>query len=172
MARKGEDRGILVIGRGTGRPGLVGALALLALLVVLAVGCGAPSGTAAPAASAGGAVQTRQVAVDGGSYTNVDAAGLAMMLKTKDFPLINVHIPYEGEIEGTDQFLPYDTIESNLSKLPADKSAKIFLYCRSGNMSDQAARVLVKRGYKNVWNLDGGMIAWTKAGFKTVEKSH
>ena len=110
--------------------------------------------------------QTERVTVDAnGAYTNVDAAGLARMLHAKAFPLINVHIPYEGEIAGTDLFIPFDRIEANLEKLPADKHARVVLYCRSGSMSTKAARALVKRGYTDVWNLAGGMIGWERAGY-------
>jgi rhodanese-related sulfurtransferase len=106
----------------------------------------------------------------GGSYFDVSVAGLASMLRAKDFPLINVHIPYEGEIEPTDAFIPYNEIEQNLGRLPADKSARIVLYCRSGSMSATAARVLAKQGYANVYNLDGGMIAWKAAGHPLADK--
>lgn len=114
-------------------------------------------------------LETRRVPVEGGgAYTDVNAAGLATMLRTKAFPLVNVHIPYEGEIEKTDLFIPFDQIEAHLDKLPADKGAQVVLYCRSGGMSAVAARDLVKRGYTNVLNLDGGMIAWTQAGYPLV----
>ncbi len=62
-------------------------------------------------------------------------------------------------------------METNLAKLPQDKGAKIVLYCRSGSMSATAARVLVKQGYTNVYNLDGGMIGWQQAGFPLAQKS-
>jgi rhodanese-related sulfurtransferase len=117
------------------------------------------------------AQETQQVSVEGGgSYTDVSAAGLSAMLANKDFPLINVHIPYEGEIEGTDQFIAYDEIEQNLDKLPAEKDARIVLYCRSDNMSNTAARALVTLGYTDIWNLDGGMIAWEQAGYPLLDK--
>lgn len=78
--------------------------------------------------------QTRRVPVaGGGSYTDVGPAGLAAILEEMDFPLINVYIPYEGEIEGTDLFIPFDEIEQHLDKLPADEDARIVLYCRSEN---------------------------------------
>lgn len=113
--------------------------------------------------------ETQRVPVEGGgAYTDVSAPGLAAMLKKKDFPLVNVHIPYEGEIQGTDLFIPFNEVDANLDKLPADKSARIVLYCRSGGMSAIAARALATRGYTNVWNLDGGMIAWRDAGHPLV----
>ena len=143
-------------------------LIFVAAALVLAA-CG--TGGTAKSPSGGQAVQTQKVPVEGGgSYTDVDAAGLATMLKNKDFLLVNVHIPYAGEIEGTDLFIPFDKIEENLSKLPADKGAKIVVYCRSGGMSAISARALVKLGYTNIWNLDGGMNAWKAAGYKLVNK--
>lgn len=115
--------------------------------------------------------QTRKVPVDGrAGYTDVNAAGLAAMLEGKDFPLINVHIPYEGEIEGTDLLIPFDQVEANLGKLPPDQAARVILYCRSGAMSATAACALVKRGYTDVWNLVGGMIAWEQAGYPLLRR--
>ena len=142
---------------------LLGALALAA--------CGAPGAQAPSASEVDLAQQTQSVPVEGGGrYTDVSAVGLAAMLESKDFPLINVHIPYEGEIEGTDLFIPYNEIESNLDRLPADKDTRLVVYCRSGSMSAIAARTLVRLGYTDVWNLDGGMIAWQQAGYSLVDK--
>lgn len=101
----------------------------------------------------------------GGAYRNISAEELRRMLKKKDFVLINVHIPFAGNIAGTDLSIPYDRIEQHLAQLPADKSRKIVLYCRSGHMSDLAAKVLIKLGYTNIWNLKGGMMDWEQAGF-------
>ncbi|NOZ04799.1 MAG: rhodanese-like domain-containing protein [Chloroflexi bacterium] len=144
---------------------------LLFITVALVLAACGTGGTAKTKPSGEQTVQTQKVPVEGGgSYTDVDAAGLATMLKNKDFLLVNVHIPYAGEIEGTDLFIPFDKIEENLNKLPADKSAKIVVYCRSGGMSAISARALVKLGYTNVWNLDGGMNAWKAAGYTLLNK--
>ena len=147
------------------------AFFLLAVVLSVLVACGA-GGEDIGQQSEPPALETQVVPVEGGgSYIDVNAAGLASMLQNKDFLLINVHIPYEGEIDGTDLFLPYNEIESNLDKLSTDKGAKLFVYCRSGGMSAIAARALVKLGYTDVWNLDGGMIAWTEAGYPLIDES-
>src|SRR6266542_177028 len=100
-----------------------------------------------------------------GSYKNIDAKGLNTMLKDKDFVFINVHIPFAGNIAGTDLSIPYDEIEQNLSQLPSDKNAKIVLYCRSGHMSQIAAEKLVSLGYTNIWDLKGGMVDWEQSSY-------
>jgi phage shock protein E len=109
------------------------------------------------------------VSVADGSYTDVSVNELAAMLKNKDFVFINVHIPFAGDIAQTDLSIPYDEIEQNLSQFPTDKNAKIVLYCRSGRMSQIAAGKLVSLGYTNIWNLQGGMVDWERAGYE-IEK--
>lgn len=85
---------------------------------------------AARAQSASDLTPEREVSVDGKSYTVITVTQLKSMLDNKDFLLVNVHIPYAGEIKGTDLFISYNEIERNLGKLPADKSAGIVVYCR------------------------------------------
>jgi len=103
------------------------------------------------------------------NYQDITAKQLSDMLAKKDFYLINVHVPYEGEIRGTDTFIPYNEITGN-DKLPADKTAKIILYCRTGRMSTEAAASLAAAGYKAVYSLSGGMAAWEKQGYEIINK--
>ena len=123
-------------------------------------------------ASVGGAAgQTASRPLAGaGSYTDVGAVDLAAMLKVKNLTLINVHVPYAGEIEGTDLFIPFDQVIERAAELPADKSARVVVYCRSGRMSAVAARALIDLGYRDVWNLDRGMKAWQRAGYPLAQK--
>ena len=107
---------------------------------------------------------------DVAAVKKLSASQLATMLTKKDFFLVNVHIPYEGEIAKTDAFIDYDTIADHLDKLPKDKNTSIVLYCRAGGMSDIASKVLVRLGYSQVSDLVGGMNGWEDAGFKLIEK--
>jgi phage shock protein E len=135
-------------------------------LIVLSGACGGGDDDNGDADDGGQVGQTVEVA--DGTFTRITPVELQKMLANKDFPLINVHIPYEGEIEGTDQHIPFDQITGRLTDLPSDKNAKVVLYCRSGNMSTQAAGELVHAGYTNVWELGGGMIAWKDAGLPLI----
>lgn len=129
---------------------------LILLVALVLVGC-----QAKPA--------TSEIITTGGTYKHITADDLSSMLKNKDLILINVHIPFAGNIAGTDLSIPYDQIEQTLSQLPADENAKVVLYCRSGRMSEIAAEALVLLGYTNVLNLKGGMVGWEQAGYD-IEK--
>jgi len=64
--------------------------------------------------------------------------------------------------------IPHDQITANLSSIPSDKP--VVLYCRSGKRSKKAKEELVKLGYKNISEIEGGFMAWTAEG-KPVYKA-
>lgn len=150
------------------------------LLPLVLAACGAPL---APTSTPATAVPTVTTASDvaagialvsalprnADGYVDISVEQLAAMLDRKDFTLVNVHIPYEGELTKTDRFIPYDQIGEQLDQLPA-KDAPIVLYCRSGRMSTEAAQALVEQGYTNVYELDGGFNAWQAAGYELLNK--
>ena len=59
-----------------------------------------------------------------------------------------------------------DKFEEMAKKLDASKPT--FVYCAGGKRSADAAAILVKLGFKDVYDLDGGFRAWNKEGKATA----
>jgi rhodanese-related sulfurtransferase len=139
---------------------LVGLLTTLALLVAA---CGPGSTVSQDEASMSG-----EFAKNADGYADISVQQLAGMLENRDLTLVNVHIPYEGEIPQTDLFIPFNEVANHLDELP-DKDAAIVLYCRSGSMSTSAAQELASLGYTNIMEVDGGFNAWKAAGYELLQ---
>jgi len=63
--------------------------------------------------------------------------------------------------------IPLGQLQSRLSELSAYKNSPIITQCRSGGRSAKAADQLKTAGFSNVYNMDGGIQAWKKAGLST-----
>ena len=60
-------------------------------------------------------------------------------------------------------------IERDIESLVPGPETAIVVYCGSGGRSALAAESLMRMGYTNVFNLEGGYRAWTQAGLPTVK---
>jgi rhodanese-related sulfurtransferase len=87
------------------------------------------------------------------------------IISNEEVYLIDVHVPEQDHILGTNAVIPYNEIQENLDQLPEDKDAIIAIYCRSGSMSRESSETLKQLGYKNIYNLEGGRNAYVSAGF-------
>lgn len=97
------------------------------------------------------------------TYTSIAMSEAAQRLEKEDgYILLDVRTVSEydgGHIPGA-ICIPNETIgETEIAELP-DKDQLLFVYCRSGNRSKQAAEKLVALGYTNVVEI-GGIIDWT-----------
>jgi molybdopterin/thiamine biosynthesis adenylyltransferase/rhodanese-related sulfurtransferase len=87
-----------------------------------------------------------------------------------DFDLIDVREPFEWEIahiEGA-RLVPLSTFPGAISEL--DSSREIVVQCKVGGRSARAADALIAAGFRNVWNLAGGITRWSDDVDPTIVK--
>ena len=103
----------------------------------------------------------------GNNLRTVTPEELAGLLSQEEVFLINVFSSSIG-IEGTDLSISFPEIEANPDLLPGDKDTRVVVYCRTGSTSQVAVESLARLGYTDVYNLQGGMIAWQSAGYPLI----
>jgi len=97
--------------------------------------------------------------------TDVSIQKFKLVYPAKMGQLIDVRTAEEnklGTIEGAllIDVMKQDFVKRALSKL--DKNKSVYVFCRSGVRSVKAANLLVKAGFKKVYNLKGGYNAWSE----------
>lgn len=101
------------------------------------------------------------------------AAALDLMRSNQgnpDFVILDVRTAGEfrqGYIEGA-VLLDYYAADFRKRFAELDRDAGIFLYCRSGNRSSHVLRMADELGFKRVYDLRGGILAWKEAGLPLV----
>jgi adenylyltransferase/sulfurtransferase len=74
--------------------------------------------------------------------------------------LIDVREPYEHDICNLGgHLIPLRSVPSHVDDL--DSAKDIVVYCRSGIRSASVVDFLRQAGFRNVWNLRGGILAWS-----------
>src|SRR3990170_991251 len=105
----------------------------------------------------------------GGTVVLLSPSEFEKVIQNEGVFLLNVHTPFQGEINGTDEIIEdWENIEKYMNKLPKDTSVPIAVYCRSGRMSETVAEDLKAMGYQKIYDLDGGMNAWEESGRKII----
>ena len=98
----------------------------------------------------------------------IDATELKKVLDAKtDVVLLDVRTPQEfakGNIAGSIN-LPVDEVQNKVEKLLPDKNKIIYAYCLSGSRSVHAVDAMVKFGYKKVYDIKSGLLAWKAKGY-------
>lgn len=97
----------------------------------------------------------------------LDVKTYAEKLKNTEKPqLLDVRTPEEYSVEHLENADNVNVNSSDFASKAAlyDKSKPIFVYCKVGGRSAQAADKLVAMGFTEVYNLEGGIMKWTTAG--------
>ena len=103
------------------------------------------------------------------SVKTVKTEEFAEMMAQKDVRLIDVRTPEEyaeGHLAGAENI---DVKAASFAERIKGIEGKVAVYCRSGKRSMMAAELLAKQGC-TVYNLDGGILAWQKAGKPTTNE--
>ncbi|MCU0382533.1 MAG: rhodanese-like domain-containing protein [Cyclobacteriaceae bacterium] len=108
---------------------------------------------------------------DGQGSNKVDTQKFESLLKQKNGVLLDVRTTEEfnaGHLPGA-MLLDYYNDDFKKSAAQLDKTKPVFVYCKTGGRSKSATSILRDLGFKEVYDLDGGITAWKKAG-KPIEK--
>lgn len=104
-------------------------------------------------------------------FMNVKEIEVAELARMKDdgansIRVIDIRQPAElnsGMIPGAEH-LPMHIIPLRINEFKRDET--LIMVCRSGARSAQACMFMQQQGYENVYNLRGGMIAWSGSGME------
>lgn len=97
-----------------------------------------------------------------------------LLSKTSNMQLIDVRTPEEFNSEHIDKSVNInwngDNFETEVAKY--DKNQAVFVYCKAGGRSAQAAAKLSEMGFTKIYNLAGGMMKWNAEGLgKPIAKN-
>ncbi|MBO7427738.1 MAG: rhodanese-like domain-containing protein [Paludibacteraceae bacterium] len=88
-----------------------------------------------------------------------------MITKDPNLQVVDVRTPQEfaaGHIKGARNVdFRNPDFEKNIAKA-VKKRKTVLVYCRSGKRSLNAMNLMVKNGFKDVYNMEGGILAWEK----------
>lgn len=105
--------------------------------------------------------------------TMISPEKVSEILKTQkdSYIILDVRTKEEFDLGHLDSALlvPVDELETRYGELSKDKP--IIVYCRSGSRSAKAAALLVSKGFSQVYDMTGGINAWTSKGYPVIVES-
>ncbi len=149
-------------------------LALILSLALLVGGCTSASTLSEPAAfSPTPSLPPSGTAEVINTTISVDEANNLIQSNqdNPDFIILDVRTPEEfsgGHIAGAVNLdVSSPDFQEQLDNL--DKDKKYLVYCRTARRSAEAARIMKSTGFKEVYDLTGGIVQWVAEGYPTVK---
>ena len=105
-----------------------------------------------------------------GTYTDVGPVEFEAHMNDDGAVLIDVRTDgeiAEGKIPGSIQ-IEYNSADMDAKLSELDPSKPVLVYCAAGGRSGKTMAMLQEKGFETVYNLEGGIGAWKKAG-KPIE---
>lgn len=105
-------------------------------------------------------------------YNTVNPAGATLLINREDAVVVDVREENEflnGHIINS-VHIPMSYLNDRIAELDKHKDKPLIVSCRSGQRSGQVCTMLKKRGFENVYNLSGGIMAWQNDNLPVTKK--
>ena len=81
----------------------------------------------------------------------------------EDFFLLDVREGFEYMVSNLDgAHIPLGDLQARIDEIENHKNSEVVVMCRSGGRSGKAIDFLEQEGFSNIYNLKGGITAWSK----------
>ena len=99
----------------------------------------------------------------------ISAESFKTQITNKNVQLVDVRTPEEYNEAHIENAINIDVNGNNFTNEIAklDKSKPVYIYCRSGGRSANAANIMQQEGFKTVNDLDGGFLNWQSKGYQS-----
>ena len=146
---------------------------LLLILTLMIVSACSPAASTGPAAAENSQPEAAvEPGADEAAVLNlapeIDVQTASEVMDRDDVLFIDVRELWEyeeGHIPGI-TLIPMGSVAARIAEIPTDK--EVIITCRSGNRSGQVTEYLRQQGYTNVHNMQGGILAWQRAGLEVA----
>jgi rhodanese-related sulfurtransferase len=91
----------------------------------------------------------------------MESNGECQIIDVREFP------EFASERVESAVLMPLSDFEKHADGI--DRSKPVYLMCRSGNRAKQAAEKLIKKGFTDIFIIEGGMMAWTNANLPVIK---
>ncbi len=105
------------------------------------------------------------------TYQELSATEAVELIANIDPVILDVRTDREfndGHIKNSLQ-IPVQVLQGRVDELAEYKDRPIFVYCKSGNRSTVASRMLIDKGFVQVFNLRHGVNDWKRSGYELVK---
>jgi rhodanese-related sulfurtransferase len=105
------------------------------------------------------------------NYQELSVADAMKLLKNENPILLDVRTIGEykqGHIDSA-LLIPVQELQFRLKEIESHKNDPLLIYCRSGNRSTVASKMLIENSFNKVYNLRYGIKDWIKQGGKVVK---
>jgi rhodanese-related sulfurtransferase len=103
---------------------------------------------------------------DATNYKSVKATEFKQLIQTEDYVVLDIRTAKEYEEGHIDNAVNLDFYSKNFDQLVLNyKRNGIMIYSRSSGQSQQAISKLISLGFKNIIELENGLVGWKREGF-------